>query len=151
MTSDPRERGGVPVEFAAAAGLLLLPIAILVLSLPAWLELRTIASVAAQEAAREVVLADTPGTATVAGRAMVATIAQNHGLEPGALSLCYSAAEGGACRPMVVSLTRGEAVTARVSVDLPALNFPLLGSTLRAIPYTASHTEYVDRYRSFDP
>lgn len=150
MSGRSGEGGGVPVEFAAAAGVLLLPIAILVLSLPTWLELRTVASVAAQEAAREAVLADTADAATVAGRAMVATIAVNHGLDRGALALCY-AADGDPCAERVASLERGDAVTTRVTVDLPALNFPLLGAALHAVPYTASHTEHVDRYRSFDP
>lgn len=148
------ERAFTATEFALSMGLVLLPVTLIVLSLPTWLEYRSFASTAAQEAAREAVLADTPGAATTAGRTIIDRIAANLGVDPQDVSICFTVhdtgtAAAGGCRTGVAGLPRGGAVTARVSVRMPALSFPVLGTTFEAFTYGASHTERVDDYRSF--
>lgn len=116
--------------------LLLVPTAVLVLALPTWVERQSLARVAAQEAARAVVLADDATLGEGAARAVVARTARNHGLTPGAVAVRI---EGG--------LRRGGVVTAVVSVRVPATTLPGLTGVA---PFTVSsrHSERVDRYRS---
>lgn len=141
--SSPRvlvgERGQVPIELALAMGLLIFPITILVVSLPVWIERQSAARVAAQEAAREVVLADTWTEGTNSGAAVAQRVAANHGMSPGDVSVGFQG-----------RLERGVDVTAQVTVRMPALVLPGIGS-VGEWSWTVSHTEQVDLYRSFPP
>jgi hypothetical protein len=114
-----------------------LPLAIAVLLTPIWLERQSVADLAAQEAARRVVLAGSWGQGTAEGTAMVRQMASNYQLPAGALMVRYSGA-----------LRRGATVTAHVTVQMPALRLPFVGSFGRW-SLTRSHTEAVDQYRSF--
>lgn len=131
-----REDGSVAIELALGVGLLLLPVALLVLLLPTWLERQSMARVAAQEAARTAVVVADDSTAAVAARAVVADVARNHGVDPGDVSVRFS---GG--------LQRGQTLTAEVSVRIPATVFPGL-TEVAAFTWRTSHSEHVDRYRS---
>lgn len=131
------EAGVTAVETPLALVLLLVPVALMVITIPAWPERQTVARAAATQAARTAVLADSWYEATAAGEEAVARTAANYGLAPGDLVVDW---DGG--------LSRGGSVTARVTVRLPALVLPGLGS-VDAWTWTASHTEAVDRYRSF--
>jgi len=51
------ERGSIPIEFALGIGVLMLPVAVLVLIFPNWAERQSMARVAAQESAREAAIA----------------------------------------------------------------------------------------------
>lgn len=130
------ERGAVAVEFALAVGLLLLPVAVLVLTFPTWAEHQSMARLAAQEAARAVVLAPDPAGGHAEGVAVAQRIAANHGLAGRITGVAY---EGAA--------VRGGAVSAVVTVRVPV---PDLGSLapLPDLTWTARHTEPVDPYRS---
>ncbi|MDP9389083.1 MAG: hypothetical protein M3Q48_14490 [Actinomycetota bacterium] len=144
MSRRPRRRtrgegGFVAVEWVVAVGFLLFPTVLLVLSFPAWVERQGMARVAAQEAARAVALANDTESGAEAGRALGDEIARNHGVDPTNISVSYD----GMTR-------RGGSVTATVSVDLPALTFPGLGS-LGSVRWSTRHTELVDRYRPFTP
>ncbi|HVW34965.1 MAG TPA: hypothetical protein VHL53_20705 [Acidimicrobiia bacterium] len=130
------EAGTAVIETPLAIVLLLVPIALLVITLPTWPERQTVARAAASQAARSAVLADSWDDAVAAGQAVVERTAANYGLAAGDFVLDWSGA-----------LTRGSAVTARVTVRMPALAIPGLGS-VGAWTWTASHTENVDRYRS---
>lgn len=134
------ERGSyAPLELALTTVLILFPTAILVVSLPTWVERQSLARLAAQEAARAVVLADTASAGTTAGQAIVAQMAVNHDVDPDDLAVTFTGA-----------LERGGSVTATVTIRVPALAVPLLtdgpgpGFTL-----TSDHTEAVDTYRAF--
>lgn len=148
-----REEGYAATELVLGVGLLLLPVAILVLMFPVWIERQNTAAVAAQEAAREAVLADDPGSATQRASAAAAEVASNRGLGDAVASVCHVVHAVGDPPPDgcvgLGDLPRGAAVTTRVTVRLPLLSFPGIGATLEAIPYTATHTERVDQYRSF--
>lgn len=135
--SSQGESGFVVVEWVAAVGFLLFPTVLLVLSFPSWVERQGMARVAAQEAARAVVLSNNTGAGAEAGRELVDEIARNHGVDPATTAVSY---EG--------SARRGGRVTATVAVELPALTLPGLGS-LGSVTWSAHHTEFVDRYRGF--
>jgi hypothetical protein len=111
------ERGQVPVEFALAVGLLIFPVTILVVSLPVWIERQSAARVAAQEAAREVVLADTWAGGTERGVLVAERVAANHGIPPADVSVGFRG-----------ELERGAEVAALVTVRMPALVLPGIGS-----------------------
>jgi hypothetical protein len=139
MMNRGSEDGYVALELALGIGVLVLPVLILVSLLPTWFERQSLARVAAQEAARTVVLAETWEEGVAGGMEVVSQVAANHGLED---SIVDIAIEG--------ALVRGETVTANVTVEMPALVVPLMGS-VGAWEWTASHSEKVDQYRSFDP
>lgn len=148
-----REDGHVPLELALGAGLLLLPIAILSLSFPTWVERLSMAEVAAQEAARAVVLGSDVAAGQAAAGSLLATTAANHDVPADDVSICWSVHPVTEPPPAdctgLVSLPRGSAVTAHVTVTLPALSFPGLGTRVDAVSRTVVHTERIDRYRSF--
>ena len=129
------ERGAVMIEWVLGFGLILVP-ALGVASLPAWLQRTNMAHVAAMQAARAVVVAADPAVGEARGRQLVQEIAANHGVDPSTVSVSFS----GSTDP------RG-AVRAEITVQLPALAIPLLG-TIGSKQWTTSHTELVDIYRS---
>lgn len=131
------ENGMTAIETPLALILLLVPVALMVITVPAWPERQTVARAAAIDAARTAVLADSWDEATSTGTEAVARAAANHGLPAGDLAVAW---DGG--------LTRGGAVTARVTVRMPALVIPGLGR-IGAWSWVASHSETVDRFRSF--
>lgn len=130
------ERGTAALELPLAVGLLLVPVALVVVSLPAWPERQTLARAAAAEASRAVALAASWDEGVAEAQAVVADAARNAGFGPGDLTLDLT---GG--------LERGATVTASVTVDMPALPLPLVG-TVGRWSWTADHTERVDDYRS---
>ncbi len=130
------ESGAVAIELPAAIGLLLLPLALLVITIPTWPERQTVARSAASEAARTAVLASSWEEGIDAGADVVALAAQNYGLDPADLTVSWEGAFG-----------RGESITATVTVRMPALVVPGL-TTVDPWTWSASHTERVDDYRS---
>lgn len=134
------ERGYVAGELALGIGLLLFPIALLVLTLPAWSERQTTARSIAREASRVVAVAGVcdRGRATAIGHDM----ARNLGLAPGDVDVQLDCAPG-------ERLPRGGSVRASVTVAVPAVTFPGIGS-VGAWNWTAHHSEPIDQYRSFE-
>jgi hypothetical protein len=132
-----REDGVVVAEFAYTVAFWLLPMAILVVSLPTWVERQSLARLAAQEAAREVALADDWAGGVAEGQAIVDQLAANHDVPPDDVSVSFSG-----------SLSRGAEVSAAVTVLIPAISIPLI-TDVPAFSYTSTHSELVDRYRSF--
>ncbi|MDQ3710075.1 MAG: hypothetical protein M3387_12370 [Actinomycetota bacterium] len=124
------------MELSLGIGLLVLPMALLVLLLPTWLERQSMARVSAQEAARSVAVAADPQQASAIASEVVTRIAVNHGLPADAITVRMS---GG--------LGRGEVVTATVTVDMPATSFPGL-TEVGGFTYTTAHREVIDPYRS---
>lgn len=132
------ERGFAAVELSAGVALLVLPAALLVLALPQWSARQTVARLAARDAARVVALAgwcDRDGAQRAVDR-----IAAGADLAPGALAVDVD------CAPSA-PLPRGGVVTARVTVEMPVLDVPVLG-WLPAWSATAPHREPVDPYGS---
>lgn len=137
---DSRERGYVAGELALGIGLLLFPVALLVLTLPAWSERQTTARSIAREVSRVVAVAGVcdRGRATDTARDM----AQNLGLAPGDIDVQLDCAPGSRLR-------RGGSVRASVTVAVPAVRFPGIGG-IGAWSWTAHHSEPIDQYRSFE-
>jgi hypothetical protein len=124
------------IELTLGISLILLPIAMIVYTLPTWPERQNLARSADEEAALLAVSADTLADGQDAAAAAVTRAATNHGLDPSALTLTW---DGQWCR--------GCELTAHVHVDIPAIAIPLIG-TIAATGWTASHTERIDDYRS---
>jgi hypothetical protein len=131
----PRAQGGfVTVEWVAAVAFLLLPVVVLVATLPAWTERRHAATVAAREAASAAVLRAEvdPGAA----RAVAVDVARNYGME--ARDVAVSVRAGA---------RRGAYVTVDVSVRMPAIAVPGLVEA-GSWTYTATQHRRLDDYRS---
>ena len=129
------EDGYISLELVLGLALLVLPIALIVLTLPTWLARQNLARLAAQQAARTGVIADSPEQ----GAAAAGTVVGDAGLDPAA-DLRVSWEPGS-------SFARGGLVTARVTVQSPAVSIPFLGS-VGSFPLTARYSERVDQYRS---
>jgi hypothetical protein len=134
------ERGYVAGELALGIGLLVFPVSLLVLTLPTWSERQTTARSVAREVARVVAVAGVCDRerAFETGRDM----ARNLGLPPADLDIQLDCAPG-------ARLPRGEPVRASVTVAVPAVDFPGIGS-VGAWSWTAHHSEPVDQYRSVE-
>jgi Flp pilus assembly protein TadG len=137
------ERGSVPIEFALGIGVLVLPVAILVLVFPTWIERQSMDRMAAQEAARAVAVAGTVAEGVADGAALAAQIADNHDLADDFGGVAFTDPD----RDGDGAPDRGGAVTATVTVRVPLTTIPLIGHG-GGFTLTASHTEYVDAYRS---
>jgi hypothetical protein len=135
-----RERGYVAGEFALGIGLLVFPVALLVLTLPAWSERQTTARSIAREVSRVVAVAGVCDRAAAieTGHDM----ARNLGLASADVDVQLDCATG-------ERLRRGGSVRASVTVAVPAVTFPGIGS-VGAWSWTAHHSEPIDQYRSFE-
>ncbi|MDQ6724977.1 MAG: hypothetical protein M3066_02205 [Actinomycetota bacterium] len=133
------EGGFIVAEWAMAVGFLLLPACLLVVSFPRWSERQNMAETAAAEASRVVAIANDTDSGIANARTLVVEIAANHGVDPATVSVSFTG-----------RTTRGGVVTASVSVDLPALSVPGVGS-LGSVHWSTSHSEAVDQYRGFAP
>lgn len=127
------EEGAIPVEFAAAVGMLLLPVFVLVMTVAPVVERRTVAGRAAAEAARAFVVADDEATGRAAAQSIIDQINVGH---PFTLSLSL---EG--------ELERGAVVTATIDVAMPIVILPGV-LELELGHYHANHQEEVDLLRS---
>lgn len=137
MTSRWRRPDGyAAVELALGAALLLLPVTLLVVTLPGWFERQSAARVAAQQAARAVVLAADWDQGVADARALAAVVAANNGVA--------------LVRPVEVSgsLDRGATVVATATVEVPLVVIPVVGE-VGGFRWSAQHRERVDDFRSF--
>lgn len=132
--------GFTAAEFAAGVGLLVLPVALLVLSLPAWAETQQAGRLAAQQAARAIVTADDHPAGLAHAEALAAEILARSGVERvGPLQV------DGELAP-AVDATVQRVVTVTVTVRMPTIAVPLVGRWL-AFDHPVSHSQPVDRYR----
>lgn len=134
--SPPRDRGAAAIELPLAVGLLLLPIALVVMLVPQWPERQTVARAAAKEAATLYANAPSAAIGQELAEAAVAQAAANYGLPSTALTVTLSPDWCRACT-----------VTAEVVVDIPAINVPGVG-TVGAFAYTATSSARIDDFRS---
>jgi len=130
-----REQGFVAIEWVAAIGMLLLPVVVLVATLPAWVERRHVATVAAREAA-QVLVNDWPhGDAQTAAR-VAREIAVDHGIEARDVDV----------RVSPPSPEPGGSITVAVAVAMPAL--AIGGVVVGEWRSTAVVVRRIDDYRS---
>jgi hypothetical protein len=130
------------VEMVLVLGLILLPTLAGIAQLPRWVEARSTADLAAQEAARQMVLADSWDDGVTAGEEIAVSVVGNRGFDVGSLSeVAFSGA-----------LERGAAITVTVTLQVPPVVLPGFGPVGGTISLSRSATERVDDYRQFgDP
>lgn len=134
-----RDQGGSAVlEAMLGMGFMVLPMTFL-LTTTAWPSRLNAASAAAYQAAKTVAEAPDPVTGEDLGRQRAVDVMANHGFDPGSIAVSYSTPDP----------QRGDQVTATVTVTLPALSFPTLGSW-DAVDWDRSATVEVPGYRSFE-
>jgi len=129
------------VEMVLVLGIILLPLLAGIAQLPRWVDARTTADLAAQEAARQMVLADTWDAGAAAGATAAVEVVRNHGFPDAMLQAVVF--EG--------ALERGSTVTATVTLSVAPVIVPGVGEVGGAIRLTRSATERVDDYRQFEP
>jgi hypothetical protein len=125
----------IPLTLMLGVSLLVLPVMVLVLTVPTWEERTVDAQDAARDAARALVIADNWGDGVSSANDAVAQIVAGDGLPSGDITVSYSG-----------SLDPGGTVTVAVTVVIPAGNVPGLGF-VGQLHYTATSTEHVDSYR----
>ena len=132
------EDGFAPLTMMLGLGLLVIPVLLVVLTVPTW-EARTVdARDAAANAARALVTANNWADGVAAADQIVSEQTANDGLHPTQITVGYSG-----------TLTPGATVTATVTVTIPAGTIPGIGA-FGTVHYTARSTQQVDDYRS-DP
>lgn len=128
------DAGFVSLELVLGLAVLVLPIALIVLTLPTWLARQNVARLAAEQAARTAVVT----LSMDQGRRAAEAVAQDAGVAPPDLQVGF---EPGS------SVARGGQVVAAVTVRTPAAQIPLLGG-VGSFSLTARFAERVDLYRS---
>lgn len=131
------ERGNAALELVLGVCLLLLPVTMLVVTLPEWLERQAAVRLAAAEAARALALSSAWAEGTADAEAAVARIGRGHGLQPGDLQVTLAG-----------DLRRGAYVQAEVRTVVPLTRIPGFGA-LGGFTVVARHAERVDPYRSW--
>jgi hypothetical protein len=131
--------GYVAAEFTLGVCVIVLPVTLIVLALPVWYERQAMAQRAANESAREMVLADSWETGVIAADRVVAEVAGNYGIPQTDVRGPDLSAGGG--------LTAGQTVVSEVTVRMPVMVIPLVGR-VGTWSWTAVHAERVDDYRS---
>lgn len=133
MASD---RGAAPLELALGLGLILIPVAVVALSVAPVFEHYNFARRAAAEAARTLVLSTENPEAEA--EAVVDQLSAGHGVELDAVTVSFCGGTG-------CSLDRGTVASVEVAVQVQQVSafLPVGDFTVRA-----THTEQVDPYRS---
>lgn len=135
MTPEPDpEAGFVTLELVLGLVVLILPMVLLVLTLPAWFARQNIARLAAQQAARTAVL----DGSLARGASAAEQIGTNYGLASGDLRVAFTPSS---------DLQPGGTVSSQVTVRMPAVTIPGLGA-VGGFTWTAGFSEQVDVYRS---
>lgn len=136
------ERGFGTAAWMVGIALVVLPLALVTLSLPRWYERTDVARAVAQDVARTVARAGDLGVGldAAATTAKAAAAAAGLSVEADCASAClHYRVEG--------RLDRGESITVSVTVDLPGMMVPLVG-TITPGSWTAVHSERIDDFRS---
>jgi hypothetical protein len=127
------------VEMILVLALILLPTLAAVAQLPRLVDAKSTADLAAQEAARQMALADTWEAGIDAAAAIAESVVRNRGMESGALSEIVFGGD----------LVRGGAVQVTVTLQVPPVVLPGFGPVGGTISLSRSATERVDDYRQF--
>ena len=137
------ERGeAAAIEMIAVLAFLLIPTLVAFMQVPRWIDARSTAELAAAEAARLMVLAPDYATGAATGRAAALRIVENHGWPATALHGLEWSSD--------TELEGGQLITATVTMEVPAIVVPYVGRFRAGGTFSASHTELVDQFRSFD-
>ena len=137
LTCDESGAAYAAVEMILVLGLILLPLLAGVAQIPRWVDAKSTADLAAQEAARQVVLADSWEEGVAHGESIVATIVSNRGIDVGSVEDVQFAGD----------LLRGGTITVTVTIQVPPVVLPGFGPIGGNISLSRSATERVDDYR----
>lgn len=132
----PEERGASPLELALGLMLIVVPVAVVALSVAPVFEHQNFARRAAAEAARTLVLASTEGH--LEARNLVTALAEGHNIDPALVEVNF-------CGGSFCGLERGSVALVEVIVTIPEVSafLPIGDMSVRAV-----HGEQVDPYRS---
>ena len=123
-----------PLTLMLGVALIILPVMVLILTVPVW-EQRTVdAQDAARAAARAMVAASTETGGLLAAKQAVDEVFQGDGIPSAQVSITFAGED-----------VPGGSVTASVTVVIPAGRVPGLGA-IGDLHYTARSTEHVDSY-----
>lgn len=138
-----REAGFGTAAWMIGMAMVVVPLAVIALSLPRWYDRAEVGRALAQEIARTVVRAVDLEAGLAVAELATAEAAEAAGLstDPACSESCISYQVEGA-------LERGQQITATVHVDLPGIFVPFVG-TVQGGAWGAVHTERVDDFRSF--
>jgi hypothetical protein len=132
----PDETGFAPLTMMLGVTLVVIPVLLLVLTIPTWLERSVDARDAAANAARALATANTWAAGTAAANQTVTELITGDGLNPSDVEVTY----GGSLNP-------GATVTATVTVEIPAGVIPGLGH-YGTVHYRATSTQHIDTFRA---
>jgi hypothetical protein len=133
---DDRDAGFAATELVVGVGVLLLPVALLVLALPTWSERQTTARAIAREVARAAVASGHCDQGAAA--ALAASMARNLGAPADSVSVDVRCGTDGVLAP-------GADVEAAVTVRMPAVHLVGIGD-IAAWSWTARHRQPADFY-----
>ena len=139
VLTDERGSAYAAIEMVLVLGIILLPTLAGIAQLPRWVDAKSTADLAAQEAARQVVLADTVEEGVAAAANVAEAVVRNRGLDVGALSAVVVTGD----------LVRGASVQVTVTLQVPPVILPGFGPVGGTISLSRSATERVDDYRQF--
>ena len=128
------------VEMILVLGLILLPLLAGIAQIPRWVDAKSTADLAAQEAARTMVLADSTSAGRSAAENVVVTILENRGIDVGSLEVVDVSGD----------LVRGGTIAVTVTIRVPPVILPGFGPVGGSITLSRSATERVDDYRQID-
>jgi hypothetical protein len=132
-SSRVEDRGSVALELPLTVGFLLLPVAVLVMVLPQWPEAKTVATSSAKEAATLYATAGSESDGAAAANAALDRAEANYGRPIDAV------VDGQWCRGCTITVT--------VTIKVPAVAVPFIGST-GTFAYTATSSARIEDYRS---
>ena len=140
MLRSVRENGqGVgAIDLVLAAAFVLIPVALLMLSLPILVEYRSMGDAAAREAVRACATAVDPSSGQDRAENIAYLILGERGLSPEETTVEVD------CR---VAWAPGGVVTATVSFDVPAINIVGIGS-IGSVTIERTYREQIEPYRS---
>ena len=128
------------VEMILVLGLILLPLLAGIAQIPRWVDAKSTADLAAQEAARTMVLADSTSAGRSAAENVVVAILENRGIDVGSLEVVDVSGD----------LVRGGTIAVTVTIRVPPVILPGFGPVGGSITLSRSATERVDDYRQID-
>ena len=133
------EAGFIAVEWVAAIVFLLIPVVLMGAGLSRWPERQQVARAAASEGARVAVLSDTQEEAFVRANQVADTVAANYGVPSGEVDVQVEAAQW----------DWGQDVTVTVTIAIPALDVPGMGSWSPG-SWSTSSTQRIEDYRGLE-
>ncbi len=133
-SAEQNDRGFVAIEITNSIAVLFVPIVMIVAAIPTWIERRHAATISAREAANYA--AESFPASVRDADDVAAVVASNYGIAPDEMLVRVRTDD-----------TRGGQVTARVTIEMPAIVVPFVGPVGRWSD-TVEYSIRIDDYRS---